>query len=49
MDLWTFVFVQLCGWRYHPGYLREGAVAPSLEEFAAVADSIVAIIEKRQS
>lgn len=47
MDKWDFVFLQLVGWTLHPGYLREGAKAPSLSELADLADRVVAISEDR--
>jgi len=48
MDLWSFTFIQLCGWRYHPGFTREGAKTPSLEDLARDADEIVRMIEEKE-
>jgi len=48
MDTWEFIFIQLVGWRYHPGYLREGAKAPSLDEIEAMADEVWQRIEEKR-
>lgn len=47
MEVWDFYYMQLCGWLLHPGYLREGAKAPSLEEIADLVDKIVEVRMRR--
>lgn len=44
-DLFVVYFAGLVGWRMHPGYLRPGAAAPSVEECAALALRMVEITE----
>lgn len=44
---WEFIFVQLCAWRLHPGYLREGTKVPSLQDIALEADRIHSVCEVR--
>lgn len=48
MDRWDFYFVALAAWRLHPGYLREGAKAPSFEEIAKMVDEMLKEREKWQ-
>lgn len=43
MDPWDIYFASLCGWLLHPGYLRQDAVAPTLEYIANLADEMVEI------
>lgn len=45
MDLWDIYFMQLASWRLHPGYLREGASAPSLEAIAVMCNEMMAVRE----
>jgi len=47
MTVWDFYFASLVAWRLHPGYLREGAQAPSLEEIADMVDSMCEVRERR--
>lgn len=46
MDLWDMFFMQMASWRLHPGYLREGAKAPSLEEIAEVVNQMMKVREQ---
>lgn len=48
MDTWEFIFVTVCAWRRHPGFSREGAQAPSLEDCKLEADAVYAVIEERR-
>ena len=47
-NLFAIYFAGLVGWRYHPGYQREGANPPSLEECAMVAELMVEMTEAMQ-
>lgn len=47
MDTWDLFFMTVVGWQFHPGYLREGAEALSLEECALLADEMVRLKEDR--
>lgn len=49
MDVWDLYFSTLCSWHLHPGYLREGAVKPTLEECADIADEMLKIRDERRS
>ena len=42
-----YYFGCLIAWRQHPGYLREGAKAPSLDEIADIVDEIMIVRKKR--
>lgn len=46
MSKWEIVFLQLVAWTLHPGYLREGAKAPSLSELAELTTKVVQEMEK---
>lgn len=48
MDFWDLCFMQLVAWRLHPGYLREGAKVPSLEEIADLCDEMEAVRNERR-
>lgn len=43
MNVWDLYFASLVGMRLHPGFLREGAQAPSLEELAELANQMMEI------
>ena len=45
---WDTYFSALVGWSMHPGYYRENAEKPSLEECAHIADKMVIIRRTRQ-
>lgn len=42
---WEFIFTQLCAWRLHPGYTREGTPVPSFVEIMGMADCIEKLCE----
>jgi len=46
MDLWDLAYIQLASWTLHPGYLREGASAPSFEDLAHLTNQLMAAREK---
>jgi len=43
MDRLDLYFATLAGWMLHPGYLKEGAKAPSLREIFKLAEDMVII------
>ena len=45
---WDMYFSALVGWSMHPGYYRDNAEKPSLEECAHIADKMVIIRRTRQ-
>lgn len=45
-QLFALYFSGLAGWRFHPGYLREGAKAPSIEECAMIAHKMCDLTEE---
>lgn len=47
MDLWDYYFGVLASWRLHPGYLKEGAVAPSFSEIADMVNEMLQVREKK--
>lgn len=44
---WDNYFAEVTGWTHHPGYYRENATKPTLEECADIADQMLAIRRKR--
>jgi hypothetical protein len=47
MEVWDLYFSALCSWVLHPGYLREGAVRPSIEQCAEIADAMLKVRNER--
>lgn len=47
MDLWDYYFGVLASWTLHPGYLREGAQAPSLRDIANMVDEMIKVRNER--
>lgn len=45
--IWSTFFGQLRAWQRHPGYFRENATRPTIEEDAAEADQMLAEFDKR--
>lgn len=48
MDPWDLYFCSLCAWLLHPGYLRDGAARPSLNQIADMVDEMLAVREERR-
>jgi len=46
-DVWDDFFGTLVGWAEHPGYYRENATKPTLEDCADMADAMMAVRAKR--
>ena len=44
---WDDYFSTITGWTFHPGYYRENATKPTLEECASIADEMLAIRRRR--
>ena len=44
---WDAYFSQQAGWSMHPGYHRENAIKPTLEECADFATKMVALRQER--
>ena len=44
---WDGYFAQQAGWSMHPGYYRENATKPTLEECANAADEMLEIRRRR--
>jgi hypothetical protein len=47
MDIRDLYFLQLAAWLLHPGYLREGAEAPSLDQIADLVDQLIKVRNER--
>lgn len=47
MNPWDVYFASLAGWLLHPGYLRDGAIPPTLEEIAFLADQMLQVRNSR--
>ena len=47
MALQDFYFASFVAWRLHPGWSREGAAPPTLEEMADLVDQVMEVREKR--
>jgi len=47
--VWDDFFCTLVGWTTHPGYYRENATKPTLEECADLADEMLRISKERAS
>ena len=45
---WDLYFAGIVGWTLHPGYLRENAERPNLEECAKLADEMLKIKQERE-
>jgi hypothetical protein len=46
-EAWELYYSTLCSWHLHPGYLREGAVRPSIDEMADLADEMLRVRNER--
>jgi len=44
--VWDDFFGTLVGWTYHPGYYRENATKPTLEECAQRVDEMMVVRNK---
>ena len=44
---WDMYFSSLAGWSMHPGYYRENATKPTLQECAHIADEMVFVRRER--
>ena len=44
---WDIFFAEVTGWTFHPGYYRENATKPTIEECAATADEMLEVRRKR--
>ena len=44
---WIEYFSCVVGWTFHPGYYRENATKPTLEQCADVADEMLTIQRRR--
>jgi hypothetical protein len=44
---WDIYFAEVAGWTFHPGYYRENATKPTLEECADIADEMLAVRRRR--
>ncbi len=49
MEVYDLYFATLIAWRWHPGYLREGAIRPTLKELADEVDKILEMRQQWQS
>lgn len=47
IEFWGTAFTELVGWLYHPGYYRDNATKPTLEEIADTVDEMVLVRRKR--
>lgn len=45
--VWDMFFSEVAGWSIHPGFNRENAKQPTLEECAEMADEMMALRRKR--
>jgi hypothetical protein len=45
---WNGFFSALVGWSMHPGYYRDNATKPSLEDCAKIADEMLLISKARE-
>jgi len=45
--VWDDFFCTLVGWTMHPGYYRENATKPTLEECAIQADEMMLVRQSR--
>lgn len=45
--VWNGFFSTCVGWSMHPGYYRENATRPTLEDCAATADKMLVISKQR--
>lgn len=45
--VWDDFFCTIVGWTQHPGYYRENATKPNLEECADIADEMMSIRYRR--
>lgn len=41
--VWDLYYMQLCGWLYHPGYLRDPDKRPTLEQAAELATEMLKV------
>ena len=48
LKVWDSYFAEISGWTYHPGYFRDNAKMPTLEDCANVADKMIIIRRQRQ-
>jgi len=46
--IWDAFFGEIAGWTIHPGFNRENAKQPTLEECADMADKMIIIRRQRQ-
>ena len=47
IEFWGTAFTELVGWLYQPGYYRDNATKPTLEEIADTVDEMVLVRRKR--
>jgi hypothetical protein len=46
---WDSFFAEIAGWTFHPGYFRDNATMPTLDECANKADQMVQIRRERMN
>jgi len=46
-EVWDDFFCTLVGWTMHPGYYRENATKPTIEECADMADEMMRVRNSR--
>jgi len=46
-EIWDMYFGEIAGWTIHPGFNRENAKQPTLDECADMADEMIEIRRKR--
>ncbi len=47
-NVWDTYFAEIAGWTIHPGFNRENAKQPTLDECATMADEMILIRRQRR-
>jgi len=45
--VWDMYFSALCGWAQHPGYYRENATKPTIDDCAEMATKMMEVRQRR--